>query len=152
MIEIQACIAVSPHYSNTADCTCIKPALEMMKSGLGLYSAHFINDSAIEFHRSIMKIVSYDQRHGSRRSRYMPLTFSFTGDSSLTWKGWGCIYTFEFNDIQRVDFSRLFMSVSNETGMDILGFGRKLINISGQNIVRSLLYIINDSLFNGRED
>ena len=32
--------------------------------------------------------------------------------------------------------------------MDILGFHRKLIKIAGQHIVDSLLYTINDSLFN----
>ena len=76
-------------------------------------------------------------------------TSSFTDDSSLFWKGQESIYTFKFNEIQRADLLRLFTLQSNKTGMDILGFDRKLIKIAGQHIVDSLLYIINDFLLNG---
>ena len=41
------------------------------------------------------------------------------------------------------------MSLSDTTGMDILGFDRKLIKIAGHHIADSLLDIINDSLSNG---
>ena len=77
------------------------------------------------------------------------ITFSFADDSSLLWKGQESIYTFEFNDIQRADPLELFISLSDKTGMDILGFDRKLIKITGHHIADSLLYIINDSLSNG---
>ena len=36
-----------------------------------------------------------------------------------------------------------------KTGLDILGFDRKLTKVAGQHIVDSLLYIINDALVNG---
>ena len=42
-----------------------------------------------------------------------------------------------------------FMSLSDTTGMDILGFDRKLIKIAGHNIADSLLDIINDSFSSG---
>ena len=45
------------------------------------------------------------------------------------------IYTFKFNEIQRTDLLRLFTLLSDKTGMDILGFDRKLIKIAGQHIV-----------------
>ena len=77
------------------------------------------------------------------------ITSSFTDDSSLLWKGQESIYTFKFNDIQRSDLLDLFISLSDKTGMDILGFDRKLIKIAGHHIADSLLYIINDSLSNG---
>ena len=76
------------------------------------------------------------------------ITSSFTDDSSLLWKGQESIYTFKFNDIQRADLLQLFISLSDKTGMDILGFDRKLIKIAGHHIADSLLYIINDSLSN----
>ena len=77
------------------------------------------------------------------------ITISFTDASSLQWKGQESVYTFKFNDIQRTDLLRLFISLSDKTGMDILGFDRKLIKIAGHPIADSLLYIINDSLSNG---
>ena len=77
------------------------------------------------------------------------ITSSFTDDSSLLWKGQESIYTFKFNDIQRSDLLELFISLSDKTGMDILGFDRKLIKIAGHHIADSLLYIIIDSLSNG---
>ena len=77
------------------------------------------------------------------------ITSSFTDDSTLFWKGQESIYTFKFNEIQRTDLLRLFTLLSDKTGMDILGFDRKLIKIAGQHIVDSLLYIINDSLLHG---
>ena len=77
------------------------------------------------------------------------ITSSFTDDSSLLWKGQESIYTFEFNAIQRADILQLFISLSDKTGMDILGFYRELIKIAGHHIADSLLYIINDSLSNG---
>ena len=42
-----------------------------------------------------------------------------------------------------------FASLSDKTGMDILGFDRKLVRIAGEHIVDSLLCIINDCLSNG---
>ena len=77
------------------------------------------------------------------------ITSSFTDDSSLLWKGQESIYTFKSNDIQRLDLLELFISLSDKTGMDILGFNRKLIKIAGHHIADSILYIINDSLSNG---
>ena len=77
------------------------------------------------------------------------ITASFTDDSTLLWKGQESIYTFKFKEIQRTDLLRLFTLLSDKTGMDILGFDRKLIKISGQHIVDSLLYIINYSLLHG---
>ena len=47
-------------------------------------------------------------------------------------------YTFKFNDIQRADLLQLFISLSDKTGMDILGFDRKLIKIAGHHIADSL--------------
>ena len=43
----------------------------------------------------------------------------------------------------------LLISLSDKTGMDILGFDRKLVRIAGEHIVDSLLCIMNDSLSNG---
>ena len=76
------------------------------------------------------------------------ITSSFTDDSTLLWKCQESLYTFKFNEIQRTDLLRLFTLLLDKTGMDILGFDRKLIKIAGQHIVDSFLYIINDSLFN----
>ena len=77
------------------------------------------------------------------------ISSSFTGDSSLLWKGQASIYTFKFKDVQRIDLMTLLISLSDKTGMDILGFDRKLVRIAGEHIVDSLLCIINDSLSNG---
>ena len=77
------------------------------------------------------------------------ITSSFTDHSTLLWKDQESIYTFKFNEIQRTDRQRLFTLLSGKSGMDILGFDRKLIKIAGQHIVHPLLYIINGSLFNG---
>ena len=48
--------------------------------------------------------------------------------------------------VSKRTFYDFFISLSDKTGMDILGFDRKLIMIAGQHIADSLLYIINDSL------
>ena len=77
------------------------------------------------------------------------ISSSFTGESSLLWKGQESIYTFKFKDVQRTDLMTLLISLSDKTGMDILGFDRKLVKIAGEHIVDSLLCIINDSLSNG---
>ena len=77
------------------------------------------------------------------------ITSSFTDDSSLLWKGQKSLYTIKFNDIQRADLLQLFISLSDKTGIDILGFDRKLIKIAGHHMADSLLYIINDCLSNG---
>ena len=50
------------------------------------------------------------------------ISSSFTGDSSLLWKGQESIYTFKFKDVQRIDLMTLLISISDKTGMDILGF------------------------------
>ena len=50
----------------------------------------------------------------------------FTEDVTLSWKGQESIYTFKFNEIPRTDLL-LFTLLSGKTGMDILGFDRKLI-------------------------
>ena len=77
------------------------------------------------------------------------ITSSFSDDSTLLWKGQESIYTFKFKEIQRTYLLRLFTSLSDKTGMDIMGSDRKLIKMSGQHIVDSLLYIINYSLLHG---
>ena len=59
------------------------------------------------------------------------------------------IYTLKFLDVQRNDLIELLISFSDKTGMDILGFDRRLVRIAGEHIVDSLLCIINDSLSNG---
>ena len=77
------------------------------------------------------------------------ISSSFTGDSSLLWGGQESIYTFRFKDVQCIDLMTLLISLSDKTGMDILGFDRKLVRIAGEHIFDSLLCIINDSLSNG---
>ena len=77
------------------------------------------------------------------------ISSSFTGESSLLWKGQQSIYTFKFKDMHRFDLVKLLISLSDKTGMDILGFDRRLVRIAGEHIVDSPLCIINDSLSNG---
>ena len=93
----------------------------------------------------------------------MPRSLTYISKSSLTWSVphlqetvLYCgrdrkvyIYTFKFKDVQRIDLMALLISLSDKTGMDILGFDRKLVRIAGEHIVDSLLCIINDSLSNG---
>ena len=43
----------------------------------------------------------------------------------------------------------LLISLSDKTGMDILGFDRKLVRLAGEHIVDSLLCIISDSHSSG---
>ena len=47
------------------------------------------------------------------------------------------------------DLLQLFISLSDKTGIDILGFDRKIVKIAGHHIADSLLYIMNESLSNG---
>ena len=54
--------------------------------------------------------------------------------------------------IQRVDLLRLFMSLSDKTSMDVLGFDRKLIKIACQHIADSLLYIISSMIPSRKPD
>ena len=77
------------------------------------------------------------------------ISSSFVVDSSLLWKGQESIYTFMFIDVQRNDLINLLLSLSDKTGMDILGFNRRLVRHAGEHIVDSLSCIINDSLSNG---
>ena len=77
------------------------------------------------------------------------ISSSFTGDTSLLWKGQEGIYTFQFKYVQHIDLMTLLISLFDKTGMDILGFDRKLVRIAGEHIYDSLLCIINDSLSNG---
>ena len=77
------------------------------------------------------------------------ISSSFAGDSSLLWRGQESKYTFKFIDVQRNDLINLLLSLSDKTGMDILGFDRRLVRLAGEHIVDSLLCIINDSLSNG---
>ena len=73
---------------------------------------------------------------------------SITGESSSLWKGRQSICTFKFKDVHRIDLVKLLISLSDKTGMDILGFDRRLVRIAGKHIVDSLLCIINDPLWN----
>ena len=77
------------------------------------------------------------------------ISSSFTGDCSLLWKGQESIYMFKFTDVERNDLIELLISLSDKTGMDILGFDRRLVRLAGEHIVDSLLCIINDSLSSG---
>ena len=56
---------------------------------------------------------------------------------------------FKFTDVERNDLIELLISLSDKTGMDILGFDRRLVRLAGEHIVDSLLCIINDSLSSG---
>ena len=47
------------------------------------------------------------------------ISSSFTGESSLLWKGQESIYTFKFKDVQRTDLMTLLISLFDKTGMDI---------------------------------
>ena len=77
------------------------------------------------------------------------ISSSFTGDCSLLWKGQESIDMFKFADVERNDLIELLISLSDKTGMDILGFDRRLVRLAGEHIVDSLLCIINDSLSSG---
>ena len=77
------------------------------------------------------------------------ITTSFTDDSSMLWKGQESIYILLNSMIFRGGPFTTFMSLSDTTGMDILGFDRKLIKIAGHRIADSLLDIINDSFSSG---
>ena len=64
-------------------------------------------------------------------------------------KGQESIYTSKFTNVQHDELTTPLMSLSDKTGMGILGFDRKLVRIAGEYIVDSLLCIINYSPSNG---
>ena len=128
-------------------------ACELNKRWYVQILVHFGRNLVILFPRSISNqfLEIWVPRSLTYISKNVPdlISSSFTGDSSLLWKGQESIYTFKFKDVQRIDLMTLLISLSDKTGMDILGFDRKLVRIAGEHIVDSLLCIINDSLSNG---
>ena len=50
------------------------------------------------------------------------------------------MYIFKFIDVERNDLIKLLVSLSEKTGMDILGFDRRLVRLAGEHFVDSLLW------------